>query len=89
MTNPGIRQGLALLQNQDFARRFIAYVIAYAGNAMAPIAIAFGVLALTGSATDTALVIAAPTAAQVVILLLGGVLADRNNGLANSSRGGL
>jgi predicted MFS family arabinose efflux permease len=79
MTNSGIRQGLTLLQNRDFARLFIAYMISYAGNAMAPIAMAFGVLALTGSATDTALVIAAPTAAQVVILLLGGVLADRTS----------
>jgi MFS family permease len=69
----------ALLQKRDFARLFTAYLISYAGNAMAPIAMVFGVLALTGSASDTALVIAAPTAAQVVVLLLGGVLADRTS----------
>jgi len=79
MTHSGIRQGLALLRKRDFARLFTAYLISYAGNAMAPIAMAFGVLALTGSASDTALVIAAPTAAQVAILLLGGVLADRTS----------
>ncbi|MFT7383999.1 MAG: putative MFS family arabinose efflux permease, partial [Urechidicola sp.] len=78
-TPSGIRQGLVLLQKRDFARLFTAYLISYAGNAMAPIAMAFGVLALTGSASDTALVIAAPTAAQIAILLLGGVLADRTS----------
>jgi predicted MFS family arabinose efflux permease len=79
MKQSGIRQGLALLQKRDFARLFTAYLISYAGNAMAPIAMAFGVLALTGSASDTALVIAASTTAQVMTLLLGGVLADRTS----------
>jgi len=44
MTYSGIRQGLTLLQNRDFARLFIVYMICYPGNAMTPIAIAFGVL---------------------------------------------
>ncbi len=46
---------------------------------MAPIAIAFGVLELTGSTTDASIVIAAPTLASIVVLLLGGVLADRTS----------
>ena len=44
---------------------------------MAPIAIAFGVLHLTGSARATGIVVASQTGAQVVGLLLGGVIADR------------
>ena len=46
------------------------------GNAIAPIALAFAVLDLTGSATDLGLVLAARTS-RVVFLLFGGVLADR------------
>ena len=46
---------------------------------MAPIAMAFGVLELTGSTQDTAIVIAAPTLALIIVLLLGGVLADRTS----------
>ena len=53
---------------------FVAYLVSYTGTAMAPIAMAFGVLELTGSAADAAFVIAAPTAASIVVLLLGGLL---------------
>jgi len=49
----------------------------YTGSAMAPIAMAFGVLELTGSTKDAAIVIAAPTLASIVVLLVGGALADR------------
>jgi predicted MFS family arabinose efflux permease len=58
---------------------FIAYLITYTGTAMAPIAMAFGVLELTGSTEDAAIVIAAPTFASIAVLLLGGVLADRTS----------
>jgi len=58
---------------------FIAYLVSYTGTAMAPIAMAFGVLELTGSTTDASIVIAAPTLASIVVLLLGGVLADRTS----------
>jgi MFS family permease len=40
---------------------------------------AFGVLELTGSAADAGIVIAAPTAASIIVLLLGGVVADRTS----------
>lgn len=46
---------------------------------MAPIAMAFGVLELTGSTDDAAIVIAAPTLASIAVLLVGGVLADRTS----------
>lgn len=79
MPQQGIREGLKLLQRPDFAKLFIAYFISYSGTAMAPIAMAFGVLELTGSTKDSAIVIAAPTTAQILILLMGGVLADRTS----------
>ncbi|HKI73351.1 MAG TPA: MFS transporter, partial [Pseudomonadales bacterium] len=72
-----IRQGLQLLQSPDFARLFAAYVITFTGNAMSPIAIAFGVLALTGSTRDSSVVIAAPTLAAILVMLFAGVFADR------------
>jgi predicted MFS family arabinose efflux permease len=47
------------------------------GNAVAPLALAFAVLDLTGSATDLGLVVACRSVANVIVLLFGGVLADR------------
>lgn len=47
------------------------------GNAMAPVALAFAVLDLTGSASDLGLVVACRSVANVAVLLFGGVLADR------------
>jgi len=47
------------------------------GNAVAPIALAFAVLDLTGSARDLGLVVAARSATMAVFLLVGGVVADR------------
>ena len=78
MASP-LRDGLALLRQRDFARLFAAYLITHSGSAMAPIALAFGVLDLTGSAQDAAWVVAAPVAAQIGILLVGGALADRTS----------
>lgn len=79
MTEPTFREGLVLLKDRDFARLFIAYLVTYLGTAMAPIAIAFGVLDLTGSTSDSAIVIAASTTGQILILLIGGTLADRTS----------
>jgi len=47
------------------------------GNSMVPIAMAFGVLKLTGSTSATGLVIASQIAASIVVVLFGGVVADR------------
>jgi len=52
-------------------------MVSWFGTAMAPIAMAFGVLQLTGSARDTGVVVASQTGAQIVALLFGGVVADR------------
>jgi MFS family permease len=58
---------------------FFAYFISFTGTAMAPIAMAFGILELTGSTKDTAFVIATPTFASILVLILGGVIADRSS----------
>lgn len=79
MAQNHVAQGLRLLKNKNVNRMFVAYLVSYTGTAMAPIAMAFGVLELTGSAADAAFVIAAPTAASIVVLLLGGVVADRTS----------
>jgi MFS family permease len=47
------------------------------GGAIAPVALAFAVLDLTGSATDLGLVVGARSLMNVLLLLYGGVLADR------------
>jgi predicted MFS family arabinose efflux permease len=56
-----------------FAGRFVSFL----GNAIAPVAIAFAVLDLTGSAGDLGLVLAARSLPMVVFVLVGGVVADR------------
>jgi MFS family permease len=52
-------------------------VVATLGNAIAPIALAFAVLDLTGSLAQLGLVVGARTAANVVFVLYGGAVADR------------
>ncbi len=47
------------------------------GSGVAPIALAFAVLDLTGSVNDLGLVVGARTLCNVVFLLFGGVIADR------------
>ena len=62
-------------------RRFRALLagrsISMLGTAIAPVAIAFAVLDLTGSAAALGLVLAARSIPEVVFLLVGGVIADR------------
>ncbi len=74
---PGFRAGAEQLRDPDFARLFSARFASSFGTAMAPIAMAFGVLELTGSPVLMGLVIASQTAAQVLVLTVGGTLADR------------
>jgi len=47
------------------------------GNSVAPIALAFAVIDLTRSASDLGIVVGARSVANVLLLLFGGVLADR------------
>lgn len=56
---------------------FFGRLVSFLGNAMAPVALAFAVLDLTGSASDLGIVLAARSLPTVALLLLGGVWADR------------
>ncbi len=47
------------------------------GNSFAPIALAFAVIDMSGSATDLGIVVGSRTVVNVIFLLFGGVLADR------------
>src|SRR5204862_753081 len=62
---------------RNFGLLFAARSISYFGTYLAPIAVAFAVLDLTGSASDTGIAVACWTLAQVSTLLVGGVVADR------------
>ena len=68
---------LTPLREPRFAWFYAARVTSTAGSTMAPIALAFAVLDLTGSASALGLVLAARTIPMVLFLLLGGVVSDR------------
>src|SRR3954451_22210806 len=70
-------ESLAPLRERRFAWFYASRVISTAGSTMAPIALAFAVLAVTDSASALGLVLAARTVPMVAFLLLGGVVADR------------
>ncbi len=68
---------LEALRHRPYRLLVAARFVTMAGNSLAPIALAFAVLDLTGSPTDLALVVGARSATNVALLLFGGVLADR------------
>jgi len=68
---------LAPLRLPAFRLLLTGRTVSALGNAFAPIALAFAVLDLTGSATDLGLVVGARMLVNVVFLLFGGALADR------------
>jgi MFS family permease len=65
------------LAQREFRLLFTGQLVSLLGTAVAPIALAFGVLDLTGSESDLGFVLAASWVPQLVLILLGGVLADR------------
>jgi MFS family permease len=69
---------LGPLRERDFRLLFIGQTTSRLGSAMAPVALAFAILnTLHGSATDIGIVLAVRQVAVVVLLLFGGVWADR------------
>jgi predicted MFS family arabinose efflux permease len=68
---------LDVLRERNFRYLFAARTISFFGTNLAPIAVAFAVLGLGGSATDVGFAFAAWTLAQISALLVGGVVADR------------
>ena len=63
--------------DRNFRLLFAGRAISYIGTYLAPIAVAFAILDLHGSATEVGLSFAAWTLAQVTMLSLGGVVGDR------------
>jgi MFS family permease len=74
---PRLPDNLDVLRERGFRRLLGAAAISWFGDRMVTVALAFAVLAIDGSATSIGLVLAARTGAQLVCLLLGGVVADR------------
>jgi MFS family permease len=74
---PRPRRALGPLAAREFRLLFVARGISFFGSAIAPVAIAFAVLDLTGSASDLGLVLAARMIPQILFMLVGGVWADR------------
>lgn len=68
---------MGVLAHARFRWLAIARTTGFLGNAVAPIALAFAVLDLTGSVTDLGIVVGVRSIANVALLLGGGVLADR------------
>ena len=72
-----LTESLDVLRERRFAWYFGARSISMAGSSMAPVALTFAVLHLTGSAGALAQVLAARMVCMVVFLLIGGVISDR------------
>ncbi len=68
---------LSPLRSSRFRLLFFGQTISAAGDRLVPVALAFGVLELTGSVTDLGLVLAATELPNVLLVLLAGVWADR------------
>lgn len=67
----------AALRHRSFRLLFIGQTISSLGDKIVPVAMAFAVLNLTHSPTDLGIVLAAQTVPLSVVVLLGGVWADR------------
>jgi MFS family permease len=67
-----------ILRQRAFRNVFLGSAVSLLGTSMAPIALAFAVLGQPGgSATKLGLIMASEAVAQLVFLLVGGILADR------------
>jgi MFS family permease len=72
-----VKASVAPLRHREFRLLFLGRATAVLGNAIAPVALAFAVLDITGSKTDLGLVLAARSLPQVVFILVGGIWSDR------------
>ncbi|GLX01004.1 MFS transporter [Microtetraspora sp. NBRC 16547] len=73
-----VRRDLGMLRDRRFALLLAARTISVLGSAFAPVALAFGVLALPGATPTTlSVVLAAEALPMVAFMLVGGVIADR------------
>lgn len=65
------------MREREFRLLFLGRAVSFFGNAVAPVALAFAVLDLTGSKSDLGLLLAARSIPQVIFILIGGAIADR------------
>src|ERR1700694_691723 len=65
------------LQARPFRLLFAGRAVSSFGDGLAPVALTFAVLHLTGSLSDLGIVLAAQTVPLVLFVLIGGVWADR------------
>src|ERR1700742_4141596 len=72
-----IRRRFDVLREPGFRRLFVGRTASLIGDGITPVALAFAVLDLTGSATDLGLVLAAHSLVLIALVLVGGVYADR------------
>jgi Transmembrane secretion effector len=72
-----VRDSLGVLHERDFRLLLAGQALSNLGSALVPVALAFAVLDLTGSATDLGLVLLASRLPNMVLVLTGGVVADR------------
>ncbi|MEP6807967.1 MAG: MFS transporter [Chloroflexota bacterium] len=75
MTGPG--RMLGALAEREFRLLWIGQTASAAGDGLIPVTIAFAVLGIGGSAIDLGIVFSAFTIAHVLLVLAGGVWADR------------
>jgi MFS family permease len=64
-------------RGRNFRLLLFGRTVSSFGNTLVPVALAFAVLDLTGSASDLGYVLGAQATALVVFMLIGGVIADR------------
>ena len=67
----------SLFGHRSFALLWLGRTISWYGNALAPIGLAFAVLDLGGTVLELSAVVAARSITNAVLVLFGGVLADR------------
>jgi MFS family permease len=74
---PGLRARLGVLRSRPFRLLFSAQFISRTGDTFTTVALPFAVLRLTGSVADVGVVLAARTLPLAVLVMFGGVWADR------------
>jgi MFS family permease len=73
----GRSDALATLREPNFRAYFLSTLVNGAGSTMGSIALVFAVLEVSSSPSALGIVLAAETIPQVVLMLAGGVIADR------------
>lgn len=73
----GLAGKLGALRESQFRLFFVGQSVSVLGDGMAPLALSFAVLELTGSVSDVGYVFAARVGPTIGFLLVGGVVADR------------